>query len=386
MLRQICEFYSPIKVVFGNGAIRVIGSELGRREAKSVFIVTDPVIVESGVLDVARAVIREHGISVYTFADVEAEPTDACVVNALGELKTKCCDTVLGVGGGSCLDVAKVVALMAMHSGEVEDLLGHDRVLRRGLPTILVPTTAGTGSEVSNVAVLRNSVDGNKVGITSTYVLPDMAIVDPELTVTLPPEITANTGLDAFSQSLEPYLSLSANPFSDLVAERAISLIWRHLPKAFQRGDIIENRYWMSFAATLSGMAFCSGKVTAVHALSYAFSGKQALPHGRAVAIMLPHVLEDAVVNCKVKLARCASLMGAKVDGLPVEVAALETVDAVKRLLQSVGVSWKLKDYGFSEADIPLLVERAWRYRGLFSEHPRYLAEDDVYGLFRRAL
>jgi alcohol dehydrogenase class IV len=291
----------------------------------------------------------------------------------------------LGIGGGSSLDAAKGVSILAGNPGRILDYVGVERVPRRGAPLVLMPTTAGTGSEVTRVLVVTDERENVKSVVFSRFALADAAIVDSMLTVSMPPHVTADTGMDALVHAVETYVSMNATLFSDLYAERAIELIARWLPVACGKGSNLEARYHMSVAATLAGLAFGSGGLGAVHALAYPLGTEFHMTHGRTNAIMLPYVMRFNLSGSPHKYARVASLMGKDVTGLAPMAAAGQAVEAVKDLLQAARVSFQLGDYGVPRGDLPKLVQGAMKQARLFVPNPRDLGEDDVRLIYEEA-
>jgi alcohol dehydrogenase class IV len=260
-----------------------------------------------------------------------------------------------------------------------------DRVPQRGAPLVLMPTTAGTGSEVTRVLVFTDERENVKSVVFSRFAIADTAIIDPLLSVGMPPLVTADTGMDALVHAVETYVSMHATIFSDLYAERAIALIARWLPAACAKGSHIEARTHMSAAATMAGLAFGSGGLGAVHALAYPLGTEYQMTHGRTNAVLLPHVMRFNLPGGLRKYARMATLMGRDVSGLSPLEAAGRAVAAVKELLQSIQVSFRIGDYGIPRGDLPKLVQGAMKQARLFVPNPRDLGEDDVRLIYEEA-
>jgi alcohol dehydrogenase class IV len=264
-------------------------------------------------------------------------------------------------------------------------MFGIDLVKKRGVPKILVPTTSGTGSEVTRVFVITDEKDNTKKVGNSLYNLADIAIVDPLLTLTLPPKVTADTGIDALVHAIETYVSTTATPFSDILAESPIEWISQYLPIAWAKGSDLEARYFLSLAATTAGMAFASGGLGAVHALAYPVGTEFKQSHGRSNAIMLPHLMRYNIPGSPVKFADIAALMGEDIEGLTDREAALLAAEAVEDLLTTVDISFHLRDYGIKESDIPRLVEGGMKFARLFVLNPRDMSEADVRSVYEEA-
>jgi alcohol dehydrogenase class IV len=295
------------------------------------------------------------------------------------------CDVIVGLGGGSSLDVAKGVSVLATNGGNLLDMIGIDLVKKRGAPKILIPTTSGTGSEVTRVLVVTDEKDNTKKVVNSIYALADTVLVDPLLTLSVPPKVTADTGTDALVHAIETYVSGNATPFSDILAERAIRWIAAYLPIAWAKGSNLEARYFMSLAATTAGMAFASGGLGAVHALAYPIGTEYRLPHGRSNAIMLSHIMKYNLSGNPEKYANIAALMGKGMEGLSATKGALLSIEAVQELLETVQIPYHLRDYGISKGDFPKFVEGAMKFARLFVPNPRDLTEEDLRSIYEVA-
>ncbi|MGZ3613362.1 MAG: iron-containing alcohol dehydrogenase [Thermodesulfobacteriota bacterium] len=385
MDQKIHSFFSPNKVLFGIGASREIGKEAKALGGTKVLIVTDPGVVNSGLVSSLRANLEEAGMKVFLFDRVEPEPSASLVDESAQLTKENGVDVVIGVGGGSSLDIAKGASLLASNPGNVLDYCGLDLIPKRGLPKILVPTTAGTGSEVTRVFVLTDKRDNMKKVVFSNYALPELALVDPMLTISMPSKVTADSGMDALVHAIETYVSMNATPFSDLLASKAIELIAKYLPMAFAKGENIEARYHMSLASLLAGMAFASGGLGAVHALAYPLGTEYHLPHGRTNAIMLAHVMEFNSIGNRSRYALIAEMMGKREVTSDLRAGVVKAVEAVVQLLDDVQIPYHLKDYGIPKEAIPKLVEGGMRQARLFVPNPRDLREKDVEAIYTKA-
>ncbi|MGZ3514452.1 MAG: iron-containing alcohol dehydrogenase [Thermodesulfobacteriota bacterium] len=385
MDQKIHSFFSPNRVLFGIGASREIGKEAKALGGTKVLIVTDPGVVNSGLVSSLRANLEEAGMKVFLFDRVEPEPSASLVDESAQLTKENGVDVVIGVGGGSSLDIAKGASLLASNPGKVLDYCGLDLIPKRGLPKILVPTTAGTGSEVTRVFVLTDKRDNMKKVVFSNYALPELALVDPMLTISMPSKVTADSGMDALVHAIETYVSMNATPFSDLLASKAIELIAKYLPMAFAKGENIEARYHMSLASLLAGMAFASGGLGAVHALAYPLGTEYHLPHGRTNAIMLAHVMEFNSIGNRSRYALIAEMMGKREVTSDLRAGVVKAVEAVVQLLDDVQIPYHLKDYGIPKEAIPKLVEGGMRQARLFVPNPRDLREKDVEAIYTKA-
>jgi len=378
-------FYSPHKILFGPNTIRALGSEAQQLGVKKALLVTDPGVIGADLLRPVKESLESVKIPYVIHDKVEPEPPIRCVDAATKQFKSEGCDLVIGMGGGSSLDVAKGVSIMATNEGRVLDFCGIDLVKNQAAKKILIPTTAGTGSEVTRVLVVTDEDDNTKKVVNSLYALPEIAIVDPLLTLSMPPNVTADTGMDALVHAIETYVSMNATPFSDILAERPIQWIAQYLPVAWAKRSNLEARYFMSLAATMAGMAFASGGLGAVHALAYPIGTGYRISHGRSNSVMLPHVMRYNLTGNPEKYAAIAALMGKEIEGLPSLEAALLSVEAAEELLTTVQIPFRLHDYGIPKDDFPKLVEGGMKFSRLFVLNPRDLKEEDLFWIYEQA-
>jgi len=386
MMDSVNIFRSPNKVVFGNGVVSQVGAEVQRLGGRKAFIITDPGVAKSGLTAGVEAALKKQKIEYGLFARVEPEPPAHLVDECAREVREDGYDILIGVGGGSSLDVAKGASIVATNGGGVLDYVGREVVPRAGVPKVLIPTTAGTGSEVTWVFVVTDEKDNDKKVVFSYYNLANVAIVDPLLTLSMPPKVTADTGMDALTHAVETYVSRTSTPFGDVLALEAIRLIGENLPIACAKANNVEARYNMSLGATVAGLAFGSGGVGAVHALAYVLDTEYHLSHGRTNAIMLPYVVDYNKTGALEKYAHIARAIGENTDGLTDYQAVELLVLRLHQLLEDVGIPSTLGAYGITEADLPKLVTGGMKQSRLFSVNPRDLTEADVEGIYRSAL
>lgn len=386
MMNKVNIFLSPNKVIFGNGTVSQVGKEAAQLNAKKALIVTDKGVVKADLLADVKDSLKAQKIAFDIFDQVEAEPPARNVDDGAKIAVENGVDIVIGVGGGSSLDVAKGISIVVKNKGKILDYAGLELVPRKGLPKILIPTTAGTGSEVTRVIVVVDEAQNLKAAIHSRMNLADVAIVDPMLTLSMPPKVTADTGVDALVHAVESYVSALATPFSDILSLEAARLIAAYLPAAYAKAENIEAKYHMSLAATLAGMAFTSSNLGAVHALSNILGIKYHLTHGRANAVMLPWVVDCNKIGSLKKYAALAQVMGENTEGLTPYQAVDKLVAHIFRLLDIVNIPARLSDYGITKADIPALVEGGMKLSRLFVPNPRNLTEDDVKDIYTKAL
>lgn len=379
-------FHSPSKIIFGLDTARSVGDEVTRLRGKKVLIVTDPVLVETNLIKPVTESLEAAGIPHAVFDGVEPDPPVQLLSEATEQFRKEGCDFVVGIGGASSLDVAKGVSIMATNEGEPLSMIGIEQVENRGAPKILISTTHSAGGELSPYIIMHISKeDHGLVPIITEYAIPEVAIMDPLLTVSMPPTLTVDTGIDSLATAIEAYVAMDATPFSDVMAERAIQMGAEYLPMAWAKGSNLTARYFMSLTATMAGMAFVSASVGAVHALSYAIANKYRLTHGRSLAVLLPHVMAFNLPGNPEKYAVAAELMGKDVEGLTALEAAEMAVEAVEDVLDSVEVSYQLRDYGAAEEDLAALAEETMEMAAFFESNPRDFNEDDVKAIYYAA-
>ncbi len=381
-----CNFVSPNKIVFGVGALDQVTKEIGHLGGRRVLVITDPGVTALGITQRMEAMLKSDGIDMNLYQNVTPEPPSRLVDECAALARSESRDLIIGIGGGSSLDVAKGASIMATNDGNVLDYAGEGLVPRPGLPMILIPTTAGTGSEATRVFVVTDETDQSKKVVFSDYVLPNVAIVDPSLTQSMPLTVTADTGIDALVHAMECFVSANANPFSDLLALEAIRLIGEHLYPAYAKGSNMRARTGMALAATWAGMAFASGGLGAVHALAYPLGTLFHMSHGHSMAVMLPYVVDYNRIGNLERYRAVAAAMGVNTTGLSLYEAGEALVRNLQQLLTVLKISTRLSDYGVEERHVPELVAGAAKQARLFVPNPRDLGEDDIATIYGRAL
>lgn len=379
-------FQTP-KVMLDWGASKDLGSVAAKLGLHRVMVVTDEGLVKAGLLQDLQEVLRAADIDVQVFDAVEPEPSVATVQEASDLLRETRPDGVIGFGGGSCLDAAKAASAAAANDVRVEECLGMDQVPGPGLTTVLIPTTAGTSSEITPVAVLSDS-DGSKKVMYSDFLLADIALVDPELTVGLPPRQTAGTGLDTLVHAIESYVSVFRNPVSDMCAERAIRLIAANLRTAVLKGKHNpEARYNMSLASTIAGFAFANSSVGAVHAISLPFGTRYKVGHGEANAVVMPHVMRYCAAADISRYADVARWLGVPDQDKSLMELARESADAAEQLVRDCGFDPRLSVYGARQEDFEEFADIALEVQSHNIErNPRDLDRDDLLRIYETAL
>jgi alcohol dehydrogenase class IV len=378
-------FQTPPQIVFGEGVYKQIGEMIKFYKGTKVFIITDPGIVKAGLLDNLKEVIKAAGFECGVYDSVIPEPPVDSVKEATEIVKKEGYDILIGFGGGSSLDVTKVVSVLQTNDDSIDKMVGTGNVKQPGIPKILVPTTAGTGSEVTQVSILSFPEESTKKGMVSPYLFGSAALVDPSFTYGLPPHITANTGMDALIHAIEAFICRKANNISNIYALDAIELIAGNLRTAVHNGQDERARYNMALGSLEAGLAFSNASCAAVHALAYPLGATFHLPHGLSNTVMLKSVMEQNVVSCIDKFAVVAEKMGECTEGLSVREAAFKAVDAMTNLANDVNVPTRLRDVDIPEDAIPQLAKDAFKQERLLSQNPRKLSEKDIEGIYRNA-
>ncbi|WP_300271670.1 iron-containing alcohol dehydrogenase [Halomonas sp.] len=378
-------FEMPTKIEFGIGLTRRLGEFVESLGGSKALVITDPGLIAAGVVERVTSALSQHGIEHVVFSEVESEP-DARGVEASVELfRESGCDVIVAVGGGSALDTGKAVSAMLTNPGHIRDYAGLGVVKKHGAPFVAIPTTAGTGSEATIWSVISEKDKGLKYGVGSPLIVPDVALCDPELTVSLPPRITAVTGIDALGHALESYVNKATQPVSEALSEKAIMLIGRSLRTAVFAGDTVTARADMLLASSLAAMAFNPTRLGLAHALAMPVGSQAKIPHADVISILLPPVMRFNVVANQEKFARIAELFGEQVNHLSLHDAAEIGVRSVERLIRDVGAPDSLSDYGVREEDLEALAEEALQ-SGNVPVNPRVTTAQDLVAIMRECL
>ncbi|MBN1380566.1 MAG: iron-containing alcohol dehydrogenase [Deltaproteobacteria bacterium] len=378
-------FTGAKKIVFGSGAFTTLTEHLSEMQVKRPLIVIDRMFSKTGFKDKITDAMGKSGNKATIFDAVEAEPRIELADKGAAMAAKGKCDGVIGIGGGSAMDCAKAIAVLAANKGKAVDYLGLNNVPGPGLPTIMIPTTAGTGSEVTFTAVFIRKDLKKKEGMNSPYLYPDLALLDPELTLTLPPQPTATTGLDALCHAIESYTSINSSPYSEMVSLEAIQLIAENLRTCVHDGSNLEARENMLLGSLFAGLGLANAGVTAVHSLSYPLGGMYGVPHGLANTVLLPAVMMYNLPGALEKFAVVAEAMGEVVDDLPLRESAYLAVKAVESLIEDCGVYESLKDFGVKEKDFPALADVALTVSRPLQNNPRSLTKEDAIEIYKQA-
>jgi alcohol dehydrogenase len=380
-LKQTTTYLSPRRIIFGVGSRTGLPKEIKELSGSRPLIVThQETALSADIADLIK-MLRSVGIDPHVHSESEPEPSLNAAEELAAHTRSGNYDLVIGLGGGSVMDLAKIASLSTTNPGEIKNYLGIERVPKKGVPLICMPTTSGTGSEVTIFSVL--TLDSKKRGVTTHHNLPDVALIDPALTVTMPPSLTASTGMDALSQAIEPITSLAATPMTDALALTAIDLVGKWLKVAYSNGSDIEARTGMSMAATLSGLAFGNGKLTLGHSLSQTFGPVKKISHGVSCGIALPYIMEFYLPVIPERLSLIAAAMGVDVSGISVKEAAAEAIRMVKRLSDDVGIPASLRQMGFDKAELPMIAETCVKEQPR-PNSPREMTKESVLEVLER--
>lgn len=385
MTVDLGNFQIKTRVIFGAGGISELGRVAGEIGANRYLLVADPALEGLGIVDTAKRVLAEAGLEGETFLKIDPEPYLDSADGAAEMGRNIEADLVVGVGGGSAMDTAKAAAALITNQGGAEQYIGLNKVVLPGVTTIMVPTTAGTGAEVTFTAVFTNRATKAKGGINSPYLFPDVALLDPALTVTLPPDVTAATGMDALTHAVESVTSRSATVFTEALALASIRLIGENLRRAVFHGDDLQARDRMLMGSLLGGLALADAGVGAAHALAYPLGGHYRIPHGLANAMLIPHVMQFNLPAAERALALVAQGLGEPVEGLPPRLAAASAVESVRCLCSDIGIPSVLSDLGIPRADIPMLIEGALTVTRPVENNPRQLGQREAQWIYEQA-
>ncbi len=388
MAQKAFEFRAPPRILFGPGVSQRVGEvarDLGCRRA---LVVTGPVLAKTGYPGQVVDSLSSAGLTAAIFAEIDAEPTVRHVEQGLAALKENECDLVVALGGGSPMDAAKAIAVMAANPGSIADYAGTEKIKGGRLPLIAISTTAGTGSEVTRFAVITDEATNVKMLINSTVLIPDAAVDDPLLTVSMPPRVTASTGMDALTHAIESYISRHSQPLSDTLALSAIRRIAAHLRRAWAEPENLEARTEMMLGALEAGLSFGNSSVALVHGMARPLGAYFHIPHGLANAMLLPHVMAYSAAGAPERFRDIAAAMGERVEGLTPLQAAWRAVEAVRELCADLGVP-TLSEAGVDEEELlrlaPTMAKDALA-SGSPANNPRLASEEDIVELYKRAL
>jgi len=379
-------FSSVADVLYGAHTSDQLGDIAAKMGITRALIVTDPGIIKFKLLDGALKNLETNGVKVNVYSDVVADPPESVVMAAVSAAQTFGCDGVIGFGGGSSMDVAKLLAALIKGEQQLSEMYGVDQVRGGRLPLIQVPTTAGTGSEATMVSIITTGAT-TKAGVVSRTLLADKIILDATLTLGLPPAVTAATGIDAMVHAIEAFTSVRLkNPLSDMLAREALRLMAGSIEVAVKQGSNLEARGAMLLGAMLAGQAFANAPVAAVHALAYPLGGNYHIPHGLSNALVLPHVLRFNGSEAGHHYAELAAIIlpGKQLSKEPLEVSEL-LAQYFLELSADLGLPTTLREMAIAETDLPMLAREAMLQQRLLINNPRVLCEEDALAIYRQA-
>jgi alcohol dehydrogenase class IV len=373
------QIYSCVpRVISGAGCVSALGDEVKRLCGSKVLIVCDEALEALGLVTPLTDSLSAAGLEFAVFGGVQADPDLDLLKESAKVTGGFAPDVVVGLGGGSSLDAAKLISITLTNGGEPDSYYGIGNIPKPGLPMILIPTTAGTGSEVTNISVMGDPKVGLKKAMISDHMYARVAMLDPDLTMGLPPALTATTGMDALVHAIESYTGVRASTFTDTLNLAAIRLIAENLRQAYAHGQDSQAREAMLKASCLSGMAFCNTQNGLDHAMALSIGSRYHLPHGLATAFILPWVMEFNCITNQAKFIEIARAFGEDVECKPNHEAAMLSVKAIKSLLKDLGISYKLGEYGAKEGDFEDIAQAAMSAGQLISNNPRQVTKEEI--------
>lgn len=385
-LSRLYTFYAPTRLVFGKDAVARTGEEIVALGGHTALIVTDPGVIAAGLLEPVLLACAGSDVHTVIFDAVEPNPTASTVEAAIARYREAGCDCLIAVGGGSAMDAAKAAGIVIANGGAPRDYEGKPEAIAKDLPPFLcVPTTCGTGSEVTPFAVVTDTERYWKMSLASPRAIPKVAVIDPALFVKMPAPLIAATGMDALTHAIESYTNRDVEPFSDALDLHAIKLIGRYLRLAVAQAHP-EAMAYMAVAATMAGIGFSQNRLGIVHAISHPVTGYVGTPHGVANAILLPYVLEYNRIGCMERLREIGEALGEDLSGLSLPDAAGLAIEAVRRLARDVGIPETLAEAGMREEHIASVTDDAMKARVNIAINPRRVNREQMEGVIRAAM
>ncbi|MFD9627296.1 iron-containing alcohol dehydrogenase [Peribacillus muralis] len=379
------DFRMPTVFRFGVGAFATLAKEIETIGAKKVAIVSDKGLEKVGVVQRVVELIEPLSVPTVTYTNIAGEPTFELLRDAVETLQAEKCDLIIGIGGGSALDVAKATAALCGKDDISSYLSGAKTIESRSVKCILLPTTSGTGSEVTLNAIFGDEEQQVKRGLVSPAFLPDAAIIDPELTISCPARVTAASGVDAFTHAIESYIAIKSTPLTKVYSEKAMKLFTSNITKAVHNGNDLEARMGMSWVSSLAGVALANAGVGAVHALAYPLGGTFHIEHGVANALLMPFVFEVIGKTCTEEMIEVASFLQLGDYKSRPHQALKAVVAYMYQLLEDLDLPTSLSELGIDEGSLPMLAEQAAKIDRLLSNTPYKLNEQKILGIYQSA-
>nr|WP_263326551.1 iron-containing alcohol dehydrogenase [Neobacillus sp. Marseille-Q6967] len=380
------QFVSPKKIYYGEGSLGKLEDILLELNVQNVFLLADPILKEIGVIQPILGLLESKRVEVVLDTNVIPEPTLEVGNQVVEKIRNSKPQLVIGIGGGSALDLAKAAAVLAENEGSIEDYLnlsGSKKFINKGLPKVLIPSTAGTGAEVTDISVF--SLEDTKDVITHEFLLADYAIVDSVLTYTLPPRVTAASGIDAFTHALEAYTSKNATPLTDTLALDAMSRIVPNIRRAVWNGEDKAARDQMSLGSLFAGLSFYNAGVAGVHALAYPLGGLFKIPHGESNAVLLPYVYDQIWPACLDKMVKVAEIFKIPSEGKTERLLVQEVIESLLDLVGDVGLPTTLDEYKIQRSDIKILAENGIKQKRLLNRSPKPLTFEMIEQIYLNA-
>jgi alcohol dehydrogenase class IV len=381
------EFRTPQRILYGLGCYKKIAELIKEMNAENILLVTGKKVIEMNYMKEIINSIKNMNINIEIFNEIPKEPEMNFVYNGLKIYEENDCELILAIGGGSIIDTAKGIALLATNGGSLRDYEGLEKIPKPQAPLIAVPTTAGTGSEVTKFTVITDTERKRKMLIGSVNIIPKIAIVDPLLTISMSQDITMSTGMDALTHAIEAYISIKAQPITDLLAIEAIKLISKYLRRAWANGEDIEARDKVMLGSLLAGLAFSNSSVALVHGMSRPLGAYFNIPHGLSNAILLPHVMEFTYISNPEKFMNIALFMNEKIERLSLIEAAKLSVEAVKKICKDIKVP-SLKDIGIKEEELNKIAQKMAEEAiasGSPANNPRKASIEEIIEIYKKA-
>ncbi|MDR4886796.1 iron-containing alcohol dehydrogenase [Fredinandcohnia sp. QZ13] len=384
-MNSISSVYMPKAIFYGYDSFKQLGVE-SRKLGTRALIISDKVMEDLGYVDHCKMMLNEEGILCSTYLGIDSEPTDLFVDEALEICKQNKCNIIIAIGGGSCIDTGKAVAVLATNGGEISDFMGNKKMAdKKAIPLIAIPTTAGTGSEATDVTVITNTRNDVKMMIKQAMFLPEVAIVDPTLTLSSPTHITSATGVDALTHAIEAYISRRSHPFTDTLALSAIKLIYENIEEVYKNGNNIGAREKMSLGALKAGIAFSNASVCLVHGMSRPIGAIFHVPHGVSNAMLLPAILEYSKSACINRLAAIGRFIKPELSNYTDEEIANYVVQEIKKLCLNLNIP-NMKEWGIKKHELDKVVGKMAKdalASGSPSNNPRIPSEEEIIELYQ---
>ncbi|KUK55432.1 MAG: Iron-containing alcohol dehydrogenase [Atribacteria bacterium 34_128] len=378
-------YFMPTVNLMGAGAVSEVGKQAKILGGSKALVVTDKVLVSVGITEKVVSFLKENGVDTALYDGVNPNPTVENVEKGLSLYKEENCNIIVAVGGGSPIDCAKGIGLVAANGGSIKDFEGLDKSKNPMPPFIAVNTTAGTASEMTRFTIITDTDRQVKMAIVDWHVTPTVSINDPELMVSMPVSLTAATGMDALTHAVEAYVSTIATPVTDSAALKAIDLVSQYLRPAVANGENMEARDKMAYAEFLAGMAFNNASLGYVHAMAHQLGGFYDLPHGVCNAVLLPHVVRFNMLACPERFVDIAIAMGENAEGLSTMEAAEKALEAIQKLSKDIGIPPGLKELSVKEDDLLTLADNAMKDAcGL--TNPRKATKEEIIQIYKNAM